>query len=314
MLAIVRRLMATLPTLIGAITFAFLLIRVAPGDPARLVLGDYEAADPRAVAQVRKQLGLDRPLPAQYVIYVIDVVRGELGTSFRTGQSVLSEVVSQIGHTMQLAAAAIIVAVVIGIPVGIVAATRRNTWLDYGVLTGSMMALAAPSFWFGILLIYVFAFRFGWFPIFGAGQPGNALSLAHHVALPAIAIGARSAALIARMTRSALLEVLHQDFIRTARAKGVPGRGVVLRHALRNALIPILTIVGLDIAYLLGGAVVIETVFARPGLGKLIVDAIYSRDYPVVQGAILVFATGILLINVLVDVAYTIVDPRVRYG
>jgi peptide/nickel transport system permease protein/oligopeptide transport system permease protein len=306
--------MATLPTLIGAITFAFLLIRVAPGDPARLVLGDYEAADPRAVAQVRKQLGLDRPLPAQYVIYVIDVVRGELGTSFRTGQSVLSEVVSQIGHTMQLAAAAIIVAVVIGIPVGIVAATRRNTWLDYGVLTGSMMALAAPSFWFGILLIYVFAFRFGWFPIFGAGQPGNALSLAHHVALPAIAIGARSAALIARMTRSALLEVLHQDFIRTARAKGVPGRGVVLRHALRNALIPILTIVGLDIAYLLGGAVVIETVFARPGLGKLIVDAIYTRDYPVVQGAILVFATGILLINVLVDIAYTIVDPRVRYG
>jgi peptide/nickel transport system permease protein/oligopeptide transport system permease protein len=313
-LPIIRRLAGTLPTLLGAITFAFLLIRVAPGDPARLMLGDYESSNPRAVAQVRRQLGLDKPIVAQYALYVANAVRGELGTSFRTGQSVLSEIAGQIGHTVQLALAAIVVAIVIGIPVGIVAALRRNTWLDYGVLTASMMALASPSFWLGILLIYAFAFRLGWFPIFGAGQSGNALSLAHHVALPAVAIGARSAALIARMTRSALLEVLHQDFIRTARAKGIAERGVVFRHALRNAMIPILTIVGLDIAYLLGGAVVIETVFARPGLGKLIVDAIYTRDYPVVQGAILVFATGILLVNVAVDLTYTVVDPRIRYA
>jgi peptide/nickel transport system permease protein/oligopeptide transport system permease protein len=313
-LPIVRRLVGTLPTLVGAITFAFLLIRVAPGDPARLMLGDYEAANPRAVAQVRKQLGLDRPLAAQYVVYVVNAVRGELGTSFRTGQSVLGEIAGQVGHTMQLALAAIIVAIGIGVPVGIVAALWRNTWLDYGALTASMMALASPSFWFGILLIYFFAFRLGWFPIFGAGQSGNPLSLAHHLALPAIAIGARSAALIARMTRSALLEVLHQDYIRTARAKGIAEGGVVLRHALRNALIPILTIIGLDVAYLLGGAVVIETVFARPGLGKLIVDAIYTRDYPVVQGAILVFAFGILLVNVIVDLAYAVVDPRIRYA
>lgn len=311
---ILRRVVGALPTLIGAITFAFLLIRVAPGDPARLILGDYEVVNPRAVAQVRRQLGLDKPIAAQYAVYVANALRGELGTSFRTGQSVFSEIAGQVGHTLQLATAAIVVAVASGIPVGMLAALRRNTWLDYGVLTASMMALASPSFWFGILLIYVFAFRLGWFPIFGAGQPGNALSLAHHVALPAIAIGARSAALIARMTRSALLEVLHQDFIRTARAKGIAERGVVLRHALRNALIPILTIIGLDVAYLLGGAVVIETVFARPGLGKLIVDAIYTRDYPVVQGAILVFAGGILAVNMIVDLAYTIADPRMRYA
>jgi len=310
---VLRRLVATLPTLIGAITFAFILIRIAPGDPARLILGD-EYQNSAALLQVRAKLGLDRPVIVQYVDYVSDMLRGNFGESFRTGQGVLPEIWSQVPGTVTLAFAGVFVAVLIGVPVGALAALRRNTWVDYVSLTAAMLALAAPSFWFGILLIYVFAFLLGWFPIFGAGQPDSVLSMTHALVLPAIAIGARSAALVARMARSSLLEVLNQDYIRTARAKGVSQPGVVRRHALRNALIPVLTIIGIDIAYLLGGAVVIETVFARPGLGKLLVDAIYTRDYPVVQGTILVFSLGIVLVNVLVDLVYGLVEPRIRYG
>ncbi|MBI4280274.1 MAG: ABC transporter permease [Armatimonadetes bacterium] len=311
---LLRRLAATIPTLLGAITFAFLLIRVAPGDPVRLILSDIDRGNREAVEEVRRQLGLDRPLYVQYAVYLTSTLRGQFGTSFRTSQPVIVEIAGQLTGTVHLAMAAVVVAVAVGLPVGIVAALRRNTWVDYSVLSGAMVALASPSFWFGILLIYMFAFRLGWFPIFGAGRPDDLASLLHHLALPAVAIGTRSAALIARMSRSALLEVLHQDYIRTARAKGLAARAVVLRHALRNALIPITTIVALDMAYLLGGAVIIETVFARPGLGKLAVDAIYTRDYPVVQGVILVFAAGIILVNFLVDVLYGLLDPRIRYG
>jgi ABC-type dipeptide/oligopeptide/nickel transport system permease component len=312
-LFVLRRLAATLPTLVGAITFAFLLIRVAPGDPARLILGD-EYQNSQALLAVRAKLGLDRPIAVQYVDYVSDILRGNFGESFRTGQGVLPEILSQVPSTVTLAFAAILVAVAIGVPVGALAALRRNTWIDYVSLTTAMLALAAPSFWFGILLIFVFSFTLGWFPIFGAGQPGNLLSMAHALVLPAVAIGARSAALVARMARSSLLEVLNQDYIRTARAKGIAQAGVVRKHALRNAVIPVLTIIGIDIAYLLGGSVVVEFVFARPGLGKLLVDAIYTRDYPVVQGAILVFSFAIVLVNVIIDLVYGLVDPRIRYG
>jgi ABC-type dipeptide/oligopeptide/nickel transport system permease component len=226
----------------------------------------------------------------------------------------MQEIAVQAPFTVALAAAGILLAILVGVPSGILTAVRRNTLADYLTTTVAMLWLSSPSFWFGILLIYVLSYRLGWFPVFGAGTPGDWHSLLTHLLLPATAIGVRSAALIARMTRSSVLEVLHQDYMRTARAKGLGHRAVVYRHALRNAAIPVITIIGLDIAYLLGGAVVIETVFARPGLGKLVVDAIYARDYPMVQGAIMIFAFGILATNLLVDLSYALVDPRVRYS
>jgi peptide/nickel transport system permease protein/oligopeptide transport system permease protein len=311
---LVHRLLVTIPTVLGVITLAFVLIHIAPGDPAELVLGDYIGVTPEVLAEVRERLGVDRPLGVQYVTYVSRVARGDLGRSFRTNQLVLAEIAGQAPFTVLLTLAGVLVAVFVGVPAGIVAAVRRNTPADYATMTVAMVWLSSPSFWFGILLIYVFAYRLGWFPVFGAGTWGDWRSLALHLVLPAAAIGVRSAALIARMTRSALLEVLGQDYVRTARAKGLADAAVLLRHALRNAAIPVLTIVGLDIAYLLGGAVVTETVFSRPGLGKLVVDAIYARDYPMVQGAIMVFAVSILLVNLLVDLSYAVVDPRVRYA
>jgi len=311
---LVQRLLATLPTVLGVVTLAFLLIHIAPGDPAELMLGDYAGVTPQVLAEMRERLGLDRPLPVQYVSYVTSVLRGDLGRSFRTNQPVLREIAIQTPFTLILAAAGVLLAVLVGVPSGILTALRRNSAVDYVTTTVAMVWLASPSFWFAILLIYFLSYKLGWFPVFGAGTWGDWRSLAIHLVLPAVAIGVRSAALISRMTRSSMLEVLHQDFVRTARAKGLADRAVVYRHALRNAAIPVMTIIGLDIAYLLGGAVVTETVFARPGLGKLVVDAIYARDYPTVQGAIMVFAMGILIVNLLVDLSYAIVDPRVRYS
>ncbi len=311
---VARRLLVTLPTLLGAVTLAFLLIHIAPGDPAELLLGDYTGVSPQVLQDLRDRLGLDRPLAVQYVRYVGQVVTGDLGRSFRTNQPVLTEILTQLPYTLILAAAGILVAVLIGVPAGSLSGLRRNSTVDYLTTTVSMIWLSSPSFWFAILLIYALAFRLGWFPVFGAGVWGDWRSLAIHLVLPAAAIGMRSAALISRMTRSSLLEVLGQDFIRTARAKGLTRVNVALRHALRNAAIPIVTIVGLDVAYLLGGAVVIETVFARPGIGKLVVDAIHARDYPMVQGALMVFALGTVLVNLLVDLSYAIIDPRIRYS
>lgn len=311
---IIHRLMVTLPTLLGAVTLAFLLIHIAPGDPAELLLGDYTGVSPQVLQDLRDRLGLDRPLAVQYVRYLGQVATGDLGRSFRTNQSVLTEIRTQVPYTMILAAAGILVAVLLGVPAGIISGARRNSTVDYVTTTLSMIWLSSPSFWFAILLIYALAFRLGWFPVFGAGLWGDWRSLALHLVLPAAAIGMRSAALIGRMTRSSLLEVLNQDFIRTARAKGLTRISVVLHHALRNAAVPVVTIVGLDVAYLLGGAVVIETVFARPGIGKLVVDAIHARDYPMVQGALMVFALGVILVNLLVDLSYAIIDPRIRYS
>jgi ABC-type dipeptide/oligopeptide/nickel transport system permease component len=309
-----HRVMATIPTLLGVVTLAFLLIHIAPGDPAELLLGDYTGVTPQVLTELRERLGLGKPLPVQYVTYVASVFRGDLGRSFRTNQPVAREIFIQTPHTIVLATAGVLLSILVGVPAGIVTAVRRNSAVDYVTTTFAMLWLSSPSFWFGILLIYFLAYRLGWFPVFGAGTWGDWASMASHLALPALAIGVRSAALISRVTRSSLLEVLHQDFIRTARAKGLAGPAVVYHHALRNAAIPVVTIIGLDIAYLLGGAVVIETVFSRPGLGKLVVDAIYARDYPMVQGAIMAFAFGILLVNLVVDLSYAIVDPRIRYS
>jgi peptide/nickel transport system permease protein/oligopeptide transport system permease protein len=304
----------TLPTVLGVITLAFVLIHAAPGDPATLLLGDYTGVTPQVIVELREHLGLGKPLPVQYVKYMTNALRGDFGRSFRTNQPVLREIVVNAPFTIVLALAGVSLAILVGVPAGILSGIRRNTAVDYAVTTVSMLWLSSPSFWFAILLIYVLSYRLGWFPIFGAGTWDDWRSLARHLVLPAVAVGVRSAALIARMTRSSMLEVLQQDYVRTARAKGLAGSAIVLRHALRNAAIPVITIVGLDVAYLVGGAVVIETVFARPGLGKLVVDAIYARDYPMVQGAIMMFAFGILFVNLLVDLSYAFVDPRIRYS
>jgi peptide/nickel transport system permease protein len=311
---ILERLASAVPTLLVVLTVAFLTIRLAPGDPAQLLLGDGPGATPEALADLRRQLGTDRPVLEQYGRYVLRVLGGDLGTSFRSGRPVLSEIRTQLPYTLLLAAAGVAFAVAVGVPAGIVAALRRDSWVDTLTTTLAMLWVSSPSFWFAILLIYLFGFRLGWLPLFGAGTWGDWPSLAQHLVLPMVAVGARSAALIARMSRSALLDVLASDYVRTARAKGAAAHRVVLVHALRNAAIPILTVVGLDVASLVSGTVVIETVFSRPGLGKLVVDAVNARDYAAVQGGIVAFGVFVLVVNLAVDLAYAWIDPRVRYA
>lgn len=306
------RLAIALATILGAVTIVFALMRSVPGDPAMILMGEYAGqAKPEEIAVVRRDLGLDRSIVEQYAIFVSRVARGDLGTSFRTRVPVIDEISANLPSSLALVGSSLFLATLIGVPIGVYAATRRGRFGDYAAMAGSMLAIASPSFWFAILLVYFFAYKAGWFPIFGAGQGGA--SALQYLALPAIAIGTRSAALIARMARSAMLEVLAEDYVRTATAKGLARRTVLYRHALRNAALPIVTIIGVDMAFLLSGAVVIETVFSRPGLGKLLVDALFARDYPVVQGTILVFASGVIIVNMLTDLAYRIVDPRLRH-
>lgn len=305
-----QRVIVAALTIIGTIVLVFALVRILPGDPVLALLGDYaQSTPPERIEELRRQLGVDRPMAEQLVRYVADVLRGDLGTSFRTGQPVLTEIAANIPSTLALIAASLLITLGVGIPIGIFAAGHRNGPGDYLAMAGSMLALASPSFWFAILLIYVFAYTLGWFPTFGAG---SGLDSIRFLVLPAIAVGLRSAALVARMTRSTMLEVLGEDFIRTAHSKGLRDRVVLYGHALPNAALPIVTIVALDIAFLLSSAIVIESVFARPGLGKLLIDAMIGRDYPVVQGAVLVFAVGVVLVNSMADVVFRLVDPRLR--
>jgi ABC-type dipeptide/oligopeptide/nickel transport system permease component len=309
----VRRLVVLAPTLLGVMTLAFVLIRLAPGDPALLLQQESGSGTAASARAFRRDHGLDRPLVVQYGLYLRNALTGRLGISFRTRQPVMDEIRVMIAPTVILATAGTALAVVIGVPAGTLAALRRSTLTDYATMVLSMLSLASPSFFLAALLMYVFAFKLGWFPFFGLGD-GTILSTATHLTLPACAIGLRAAALIARMTRSSILQVLGQDFVRTAWAKGLRAPRVVRRHVLTNAAIPIVTIVGLDVAYLLGGSVIVETIFSRPGLGKLLVDAISARDYPMVQAAILIFAAFVIAANMLVDLIYALVDPRVRYA
>lgn len=302
------RMLVALLTILGTVTLVFVLIRLVPGDPAVILMGEYASrSTPEEIQIVREYLGTDRSIVEQYVRFVGRVATGNLGVSFRNRTPVLEEIASNLPSSLALVGSGLLLAVAIGIPVGVYAATRRGRLGDYLPMTLAMVAIASPSFWFAILLVYFLGYRAGWFPIFGAGQGTSVL---HYLALPAIVVGTRSAALVARMTRSAMLEVLGQDYIRTARAKGLARRAVLYTHALKNAAVPIITIVALDMAYLLSGAVVVEIVFSRPGLGKLLVDALFARDYPVVQGAILTFAAAVVLVNTLTDMSYRLVDPR----
>jgi len=310
---LLRRLLLLAPAVIGAVTLVFIVIRLAPGTPIDIMLGDFrDVTPPETVEAIKREYGLDRPVVIQYARYLQKVLQGDLGFSLLNDRPVTSVILPHIRPTLMLAAGGLAIAVLLGVPAGVAAALRRNTSFDYGIMTLAVIWLSAPSFWFSILLIYLLAYKVPVLPMFGGGPPGDLPAELYYLILPSVAIGARSAALLARMSRSATLEVLGQDYIRTARAKGLAQRLVVYKHALRNAAMPILTVIGLDLAYLVGGTVIIETVFARPGLGKTLIDAIFNRDYPVVQGCIMFFAAGVILVNFLTDLAYAAIDPRVK--
>ena len=303
---ILRRILAVVPVLFGVTLAVFSMLFLVPGDPVKMMLAEF-VTNPDQVAQMRAQLHLDEPILKQYGRFVVNAARGDLGTSIRSRRPVTIEIGENLASTAQLALAAMAVAVGLGIPLGLLAALSRNSWLDVASMGGALLGVSMPSFWLGLLLIFVFSLHLAWFPATGGGD-------LHHLILPAVTLGMIAAAIIARLTRSSMLEVLGQDYVRTARAKGLGGFAVVVRHALKNALIPIITIFGLQFGNLLAGAVIVETVFSRPGLGRLIVGGILNKDFPLVQGVVLFVATVYVLINVLVDVAYAYADPRIRLG
>ncbi len=299
-----RRLLAVVPVLFGVTLAVFSMLFLVPGDPVKIMLAEF-VTTPEQVAQMRAQLHLDEPVLQQYGRFVGNALRGDLGTSIRSRRPVAAEIGENLGSTGQLALASLVVAIALGVPLGLVAALGRNSWIDVAAMGVALLGVAMPSFWLGFLLIFVFSLHLGWLPATGGGD-------LPHLVMPAVALGTIASAIIARLTRSSMLEVLGQDYVRTARAKGLGGWAVVVRHALRNALIPVVTVFGLQFGNLLAGAVIVETVFSRPGLGRLIVGAILSKDFPLVQGTVLFVATAYVLINVLVDVAYAYVDPRIR--
>jgi peptide/nickel transport system permease protein len=305
-----QRVIAAIPTLLGVFLVVFFVVHLIPGDPVLAMLGDRATA--AQLEQTRAQLGFDRPLHVQFANFLGEYLRGDMGDSIRSRRPVLNEIVARFPHTFQLAVGGMLIAVVLGVPLGIVAASRRGSLVDLASLLISTLGVAAPIFWVGLLLSLLFAIRLDWFPSIGAGRPGDPLSVLRALVLPSVTLGLAGMAIIARLTRSSMLEVLKEDYIRTAKAKGLRSRLVVYKHALKNAANPIVTIVGLNFGYLLGGTVLIETVFARPGLGKLLVDAILARDYPVVQGVTFVIAATFILINLLTDMLYGLIDPRVR--
>jgi len=299
-----RRILAVVPVLFGVTLAVFSMLFLVPGDPVKIMLAEF-VTTPDQIAQMRAQLHLDEPVLKQYGRFVTNALRGDLGVSIRSRRPVAAEITENIGSTGQLALASMLVAIGLGVPLGLLAALGRNSWLDVAAMVVALLGVAMPSFWLGFLLIFVFSLHLGWLPATGGGD-------LLHLVMPAVALGMIAAAIIARLTRSSMLEVLGQDYVRTARAKGLGSGSVIVRHALRNALIPVVTVFGLQFGNLLAGAVIVETVFSRPGLGRLIVGGILAKDFPLVQGAVLFVATAYVLINVLVDLAYAFVDPRIR--
>ena len=304
------RLVLAVPTLLGMLTVIFVLVRLVPGDAAMVILG--EQANEAALQALRSKLGLDRPLYVQYLDFVGGVLTGDFGRSLASGRPVLDEVRFVLPYTIELTAAALGLGVIFGLLLGVLAAVRRNQAADYVGRVVSLVGLSFPAFVSGILLLLVFAVELGWFPVLGGGGEGPAAGL-RNLALPALNLGLIMTAYIMRVTRSSMLAVLGEDYIRTARAKGVRARQVIMRHGLRNALIPIITVVGLYFGTLIGNSVLTEIVFNRPGLGKLILGALNTRDYALLQGLMIVFAICIIVVNTLTDLAYGFVDPRVKY-
>lgn len=301
---LLKRLSTMLLTLFGVSIIVFLMVHLIPGDPVTYILGDF--ATDEAIARLKAQLGLDQPMIAQYFNYIFGAIQGDLGTSYITGYTVWEEIVNRIPITIQLALYSVILGAFFGILMGVIAAVKQNTIFDRLAMLVALVGISAPGFWIALFLILIFSYHFGLFPI--SGYEGF-----HSLILPSITLALGSAGNIARMTRSSMLEVIKQDYIRTARSKGANTFRLIFKHSLQNALIPVVTLIGLQFGYLLAGAVVTETVFALPGLGSLIIDSISTRDIPTVQGLILFMAFIFIMVNLIVDIIYTFLDPRIKY-
>jgi len=299
-----RRIAYLVPVLLGVSIVSFSLLHLIPGDPAVVLAG--VGARPEDLAGIRAEYGLDQPLPVQYVSYVSRAVQGDLGISIRTRDPVARTLAMRLQLTFQLTLLSMALSIVLGVLAGVSAATHHNSWVDTGIMVTALAGVSVPGFWLGLLLLVVFAGGLHWLPAGGSGTP-------LHLVLPAIVLGTGGAAVIARMTRSSMLEVIRQDYLRTLRANGVSERLVIYKHALRNALNPVITVIGLQFGFLLGGAVIVESVFALPGVGALMINAIFNRDYPIVQGGMLLIAVVFVLVNLMTDLLYGLVNPRIRY-
>ena len=309
---VLRRILSTIPVMAIVALFVFSLLYIAPGDPAVVIAGDQ--ASPADVERIRQSLGLDRPFLVQFGTWVWHILHGDLGTSIFTSLSVSSMIAQRIEPTLSLMMITLILTILIAVPLGVVAAWKAGSWVDRAIMTFAVFGFSLPVFVVGYVLAYVFALEFQWLPVQGYTPLSEGVwPWLQNLILPSIALGCVYVALIARITRASMLEVLQQDYVRTARAKGLGQRGILFVHALKNAAVPIVTVIGIGIALLIGGAVVTESVFAIPGLGRLTIDAILRRDYPVIQGIVLLFSFLYVLVNLLVDVVYTLVDPRIRY-
>ncbi len=322
---IARRLLQMIPLLIGISILVFLLVHLSPGDPIRMLLG--EDATDEDVARLNAIYGFDQPLYIQYFRWLQNALQGNLGVSIRQGIAVTDLIFERLGATLELAVASVLIAVYLGVPLGIVAAVNRGSILDYATMILALIGVSTPGFWLGLILLSHVALKIDFFPIFGRDASvlrglwvlftqfriDELVNGFRYILLPAFSIGASMMAIIARLTRSSLLEVLGKDYIRTARAKGLDGKIVILKHALRNALMPVVTIIGIQFGAMLGGAVVTETVFAWPGVGRLIVNAISQRDFPIIQGGVLMMAIIFTLVNLTVDLSYALINPRIRY-
>jgi ABC-type dipeptide/oligopeptide/nickel transport system permease component len=307
---VIKRLLLALPTLIAVLTVVFILVRIVPGDPAIVILGDSATAE--ALEHLRIRLGLNQPLSKQYFDFLFSALRGDLGSSLVSGKPVLEGVWNVLPYTLELTIGGILVGIIFGIPFGVLTAIYRNSYVDYVTRTSSLLGLSFPAFYSAILLILVFSLQMDWFPVISEPQPGNVADRLYHLVLPAFNLGLIMTAYITRAARSSMLEVLREDYVRTAKAKGIPGVVVLFQHALRNALIPIVTVIGLYLGVLIGNSVLTEIVFNRPGLGKLIVGALNERDYTTLQGLMVVYAFFIVVVNLITDLTYGFMDPRVK--
>jgi peptide/nickel transport system permease protein len=309
---LVRRLITTLLVMLGVSFIVFMIIHLVPGDPVRIMLGLQ--ADQAKVEEIRHLMGFDRPILIQYLDWLWRALQGDLGQSFITSQSVSEAVWERFPATMSLALAALLIGLVIALPAGIISALRPNSPIDYVAMFFSQVGVSIPDFWLGIMFILIFSLALGWLPPSGYISPFEDFGeWLRHLIMPAMTIGLITASIITRFVRSAMLESLHQNYVRTAHAKGIPNASVIIHHVLRNAAIPIVTIVGLQMASLLGGVIIVEIIFAWPGLGRLALDAVTRRDYPMVQGAVLLVALTFAVVNVIVDIMYAYLDPRVRF-
>jgi len=308
-----RRLLLAVPVLFGVSVLVFAVLHLAPGDPAAIMLGAQSTKED--VERLRRDLGLDQPLVVQYLHWMGQVARGDLGRSIPLGRAVLPEVLLRFKATLLLTAGALVIAIFLGLVAGIVSAVKQYSWLDRMSMGVAVTGVSLPVFWTGIMLIIVFALQLRWFPSSGMSSPygSGPADVLWHLVLPAVTLGTASAAALARLTRSSVLEIIRQDYVRSARAKGLAERAVIARHVLKNAVNPIITVLGVQVGFLLGGAILTETVFSWPGLGSMMVRAIQARDYPLVQGGVLLIATTFVVVNLIVDLLYAVFDPRIRY-